>query len=296
MASFFISYRVKGGKAYAVRLLDWLVERFGAEAIFLDQESMSGGEHWSDRIKHELERAVAVLVIVDQQWSQSFAEPRETQDFLKLELETAIDLKKTIIPLLVGDMRKMPARSEIPSSLYAILDCQCVVVNDTSLEDYATSVNRLITRLGGLDGVVIPAIEEEVPALLTRRQYAEAERVLLRQPEMMRASASFSVYLALARLRGRSFNSLHPNERGQIEALVRNARAADPSSPLPAILLAILKIDYYDLHGLVSAEPMPAAAVLAALDGRTRSLLTGMRLSRRALQELQLDSQSEATA
>jgi len=296
VASLFISYRVASGKPYAERLYDRLAARFGAEAIFFDQESIRGGERWLERISRALERAVAILAVMDPRWPYSFSKRRETQDFVELELTTAIRLGKRIIPLLVGGVQKMPARSKMPSSLHAILDREWVVLHDTSVDDYASSVERLVATLSGLDGV-IHAVEEEVVALLTRRQYAETQRLLLRQPDATRERASFSAYLALALLGGRSFNALHPNEREEIEALVRSAHAAAPSWELPVMLLAILEIDYYALHGLVSAEPVPASAVRAVqLAAPSRSLLTGIRMSRRALQELQLDSLSGSTA
>jgi hypothetical protein len=296
VVSFFISYRVTSGKPYAGRLWDRLAKHFGAEEIFFDQDSIRGGEGWPERIRRALERSVCVLALIDPQWPHSFSVTRETQDFVEFELATAIELQKVIVPLLVGGMQRMPKRSELPSSLHALLERQWVVLHDTSVEDYASSVERLIARLRGLDGV-LQSVEEQVVALLTRRQYAEAERILLRQADAMREKASFSAYLALARLGGRSFNAPHPNERENIEALLRSARAAAPSWSLPVILLAILEIDYYHLHGLVSAAPVPASAVASALlDEPSRHLLTGMRMSDRALKELQLESLSEMTA
>ena len=295
MASFFISYRVESGRAYAGRLYDRLAAHFGADAIFFDKGSLRGGERWLDRINGELERAAAVFAVIDPQWPQSFAERKAEEDFVEVELATAIKLEKTIISLLVGGMQTMPGRGTIPSSLHAMLDRQWVVLHDTSVDDYASSVARLIATVGGLDGVV-HAVEQQAVALLTRRQYAEAERVLLRQPEEAHGRAGFSAWLALARLAGRSFNALHPKERETIEALLRSAHAAEPSWELPAILLAILEIDYYENHGLVSAEPIAASAVRAAdLDAPSRALLAGIRISRRALRELQLDSSSGST-
>lgn len=296
VASFFISYRVESGRAYAGRLYDRLAAHFGAEAIFFDKGSIRGGEGWLDRINRELDSTAAVIAVIDPLWPQSFSERREREDFVELELKAAIEQKKKIIPLLVGGVQTMPERSRIPATLHAILDRQWVVLHDTSVDDYASSVARLIATMGGLDGV-IHAVEQQVVALLTRRQYAEAERILLRQPDDAHGRSGFSAYLALARLAGRSFNALHPKEREKIETLLRSAHAAAPSWELPAILLAIMEIDYYQSHGLVSAEPIPASAVRAELlDAPSRALLTGLRMSSRALRELQLDTSSGSAA
>lgn len=287
VASVFISYRVASGRAHARLLYDRLAAHF---TIFFDQESIRGGEDWAERIRGEIESAVAVLAVIDPQWSLSFKESRET-NFVEVELKTAIDLRKTVIPLLVGGAH-MPSRDEIPT-LKEILEEQFIVLHD---DVYDASVARLVAALEGRDAV-IQAIQHEILALLTQRQYVEAEHIVLRQPQSTQDRAEFLAYLALARLGGRSFNSLHPNERNKIETLVRRARALAPSWELPVILLAILEIDYYGLHGLVSAEPVPASAVrLTRLDEPLRPLLTGMRLSRRAVQELHLDASQGSTS
>ena len=114
-----------------------------------------------------------------------------------------------------------------------------------------------------------------------RRDYDGAERLLMRQAASARER--LSVYLALARLAGRSFNALYPTEREAIEALLRRAR----TSNLARVLLAILEIDYYQLHGLVSAAPVrPAEVRVAALDATSRSLVSHLDISRRARREL----------
>jgi hypothetical protein len=295
MASLFLSYRVATAASHVGRFYDRLAVHFGETAIFYDRGSLRPGDLWRDRLRQELHDAVAVLPIIDPGWASSFAERQDTEDMVLFELETAVQLQKTIAPLRVGGSA-IPAIDKLPSTLRSILNRQFFVINETTPATYDASVATVIATLENLDGLAA-FVESQVVDLLVAKKYGAAELLLLRQPNATRERARFLAYLALALLGGRSFNALHPNEREKIEALVRSAHAAAPSWELPMILLAILEIDYYAQHGLVSAEPVPASAVSTAqFEAPSRSLLTGLRISSRAIQELQLDLLSESTA
>jgi len=199
------------------------------------------------------------------------------------------------VPLLVGGA-PMPDQEKLPLTLQRVLDRQFLVIDETSEPGYAASVATLIGALESLDlDALVAAVEPAVAELLVVKDYAGAERLVMRQPAAARQRATLSVYLALARLGGRSFNALYPAERETIEMLLRRARVASPVSDLPMLLLAILEIDYYQLHGLVSAAPVRPAEVLSRrgtvpLDAVSRSLLSHLYTSRRARRELQLDA------
>lgn len=291
MARLFLSYRAATAAQHAGRLYDRLAAHFGNTAICYDRDAMSPGELWRARIRQELQDAVAVLAVIDREWLASLEKQAEDEDVVRFELETAIGLRKTIIPILVGGAQ-MPRRHELPPVLERMLDRHGHAIDDSSTTKYAESVASLIAALEILEGFAAPG-EAAVVELLLAKDYAAAERLLMCQPATMRQRADLSVYLALARLAGRSFNALYPAEREAIEALLRRARAASSTWELPMLLLAILEIDYYRLHGLASDDPVPPAEVLrlgaTALDRRSRSLLSSLKVSRRARRELELD-------
>jgi hypothetical protein len=293
MALLFLSYRVVTAAPHAGRLYDRLSNHFGQAAIFYDRGRLRPGDLWKDRLQQELENAAAVLAVIDPLWASSFEVRAETEDIVRFELETAIRFQKTIVPLLVGGALFPPPREELPFALQKVLDRHFLVMDETSPTGYTASIATLIGMLESLDEL-ISAVEPAVVELLVAKDYAAAERLLVRQPAAARQRASLSVYLALARLGGRSFNALYPAEREAIEMLLRRARAASSTCELPMFLLAILEIDYYQLHGLVSAAPVRPAEVLSRngtvpLDAGSRSLLSHLNISRRARRELQLD-------
>lgn len=59
------------------------------------------------------------------------------------------------------------------------------------------------------------------------------------------------LYLAIALLKGRSFNSssLHPKTRNEIEKHLKHAHTSNPNWLPPFVLLAIMEIEYHSLHG-----------------------------------------------
>jgi hypothetical protein len=235
-----------------------------------------------------------VLAIIDQNWLASFVERSGSADIVRFELETAIELGKAIMPLLVGgyqpDRNKVP--TQLPPSLRPILNRNFHTLDDTTPAAYETSIRTLIAAIEHLDAS-IAAVEDTVIELMMAKDYLAAERLLLRQPSTARQHANLSAYLALARLAGRSFNALYPAERETIEMLLRRARASASDWDLPKLLLAILEIDYYELNGIASDRPGRPSDVVhggAEMDDRSRALLSNLHISRRARRELRLDT------
>jgi hypothetical protein len=281
------------GDVHASRLNDWLAARFTKEEIFYDRGSLQPGEDWRSRLRQEIESAVAVLAIVDSSWFASFGERSDSEDVVRFELETAIARKKTIMPLLAGGYRPdlKEAGKQLPESLQPILGRHFHVLDDVTPAAYETSIATLIAAIEQLEGH-LATVEDRVCDLLKDKDYVAAERLLVQQSSSARRHASLTVYLALARLAGRSFNALYPAERETIERLLRQARKETPDSILPKLLLAIFEIDYCELNGVQSDAPVLASDVLHAhpFDDRWRALLSNLNVSRRARRELGLDT------
>jgi TIR domain len=296
MPLIFISYRRDSVKPYADRLRDHLAAHFGEEEVFLDEASIRPGELWRAQLQQKIENAVVALAIIDSNWLESFAHraERSEPDFVRFELEIAIKLRKTIMPLLVGghELKKEEALEKLPPELYPILEHQFHSLDDRIPAAYETSIKTLIVAIDHLDER-FTVIEDKVIGLLMAKDYVAAERLLMRQASSTRQAAILSVYLALARLAGRSFNALYPVERETIERLLRRARASAPERELPRLLLAIMEIDYYELNGLKNDTPVSPGDVVhggAEMDDRWRKLLLNLNVSLRARHDLGLDT------
>lgn len=126
------------------------------------------------------------------------------------------------------------------------------------------------------------------------RDYPECVKIfeLIKQKESPTAEAY--CYLALALVSGRNFNSLDPREREQIEIYLNLARNKDAKWMLPIALLAILEIDYYEIHGMVSDNDIDIYDVAEELKNGSLSIedceyLKSIKISQDATQQLDLD-------
>jgi hypothetical protein len=295
MVSIFISYRRKPAKPYADRLRDHLVKHYRDEEVFLDEASIAPGERWPARLQQALEKAIVVLVVIDSTWVKSSAKQPEGEDWVRIELERAIKLGKTIMPVVVGGhvLKLAAALKRLPSALHPIFSHQIHGLPDGPPAAYEASIQTLIEAIAPHLVERVATLEDAISELLMAKDYVAAEQLLIRQPSSSRPQANLSVYLALARLAGRSFNALHPAERQTIEMLLRRANVDAPDSELPKLLLALLDIDYYELNGIasnISIRPSDVVPENSGIDVRLRALLSNLDISPRARRELRLDS------
>jgi hypothetical protein len=92
---------------------------------------------------------------------------------------------------------------------------------------------------------------------------------------------------AVAFLKGRSFNVLNESERTRIENLLISSSKNLENSSLPYVILAVLEIDYYSLHGMRGASNVTVEVVRRKLQENNLSpdemkLLNLVKMSDRA--------------
>jgi hypothetical protein len=152
----FISYRREDTSGHAGRLYDAIVERFGADRVFMDIE-LAPGIDFVDGITESVGSCDALLLIIGPRWatvSKDGTKPRlsDPADYVRLEVETALarsDLK--LIPVLVAGAR-MPGADELPDSLQPLRRLNAIELSDAR---WRYDVGRLVNTLAG---------EEEEPA------------------------------------------------------------------------------------------------------------------------------------
>jgi trypsin-like peptidase/TIR domain-containing protein len=117
----FISYRRNDESGNAGRLRDLLVNRFGPERLFFDVDSIELGADFLKVIREQVAQSEVLITVIGPRWVDMRHEngPRrldDKEDPVRIEIETALDRDKRIIPVLIGDAR-MPAGKELPESL-----------------------------------------------------------------------------------------------------------------------------------------------------------------------------------
>lgn len=148
MPSVFISYRRDDSAGEAGRLADALETRFGKERVFRDVEDIPAGQDFAREIDRALAKADTLVVIIGREWlaARSAAGRRrldDAQDFVRLEIESALAHDIRVLPVLVRGTL-MPAADELPESLRPLARIQAHELSD-SRWDY--DVRKLIGLL-----------------------------------------------------------------------------------------------------------------------------------------------------
>lgn len=145
----FISYRRDDSSGHAGRLTDALTQRLGPKSVFQDVITIGVGHDFTDAIEGALEHSEAVLVVIGPEW---LAEGRsgssrlhDRDDFVRLEVATALALDVRIVPVLVGGA-ELPPASDLPDDVKALASRQAMVLRDDA---WHRDVDGLIASLRG---------------------------------------------------------------------------------------------------------------------------------------------------
>jgi TIR domain len=147
MAKVFISYRWADSATLTGRIYDRLIAKFGRKNVFKDVDDIPPGVNFAQYIPDSLRQCAVELVVIGPQW----LETRDTQgnrrlddpaDFVRLEIETALNLGLVVIPLLVDDAT-MPASADLPESINQLSLINALQVRNDP--DFARDMERVIT-------------------------------------------------------------------------------------------------------------------------------------------------------
>ena len=147
----FINYRrqISSADARAIELR--LNYAFGKAFIDIDMER---GRNFPDLLKEAVENSLVMVVIIGPGWStvsdqQGQLRIHKEDDFVRLEIESAIHRKIEIVPVLIENAQ-MPSKAEIPSGLWPLLEKNAVHINHTNypldMGGIEIAVSRAIKR------------------------------------------------------------------------------------------------------------------------------------------------------
>lgn len=148
-----ISYRRQDSLPIAGRLYDRLENKFGAENVFMDFDSIPAGSDFRQQIKETIERSHVVIALIGSNWTgQRSGELRridDPTDFVRLEIQYALRSGIPIIPVLI-DNTLMPNSENLPSDIQEIAFRHALPL-DSGL-DFRQHVERLIASISELVG------------------------------------------------------------------------------------------------------------------------------------------------
>lgn len=148
---------------------------FGLEATFLDNYSIDSGEEWPEKLEFELCKSRILIVVMGPSWLKA-SDPYgyrlldKANDWVRIEIEKALQNRIEIIPLLVAGA-KFPPIDAFPNSIKDLSDYQFYELRDSH---WKTDINPLIDRIQkilsteiSLSNVKFPEDCEHVSRLLT---------------------------------------------------------------------------------------------------------------------------------
>jgi hypothetical protein len=163
MAGIFISYRRSDSAGYTGRLMDDLKEQFPTSEVFRDVEAIEAGADFVEAIDKAVGSCSVLLAVIGPRWlSANDAGGRrridDQNDFVRLEITTALRRDVRVIPILV-EGAQMPAADELPDDIKPLSRRQAHELSDRRWD---FDVDQLFTAL------------EKVPGIQRRRAAAAA--------------------------------------------------------------------------------------------------------------------------
>lgn len=161
MPKIFISYRRDDTGGYAGRMYDRLAAHFGPDHLFIDVDTLEPGEDFVQAIEERVGSCDALIAVIGNKWLISTDENGrrrldDPNDFVRLEIATALERKVRVIPALV-DGASMPSPLELPECLLPLARRNALQVSSTL---FTQSIELLIKSL---EKLVSPSLPSRTP-------------------------------------------------------------------------------------------------------------------------------------
>jgi hypothetical protein len=147
----FVSYRRDDAGGYAGRLYDHLVTRFPKNRVFMDVDAIPPGTDFARMISEAVASCDVLIALIGRRWlnvtdEHGTARLSNPDDFVRIEIEAALNNGTPIIPVLVGGA-SMPTPQALPDSLRPLALRQAVSIQDNHFRE---NVRQLITVIRSL--------------------------------------------------------------------------------------------------------------------------------------------------
>src|SRR6266545_2181592 len=188
----FLNYRRDETSGHAGRLFDVLAARFGNDHVFMDIDRIEPGLDFADVISEAVASCDVFIALIGSRWLTSAdakGRPRleNPEDFIRLELEAALELDVRLIPALVQNAQ-MPSSDELPETLRPYARRHAVELSDTR---WTFDIGKLIETLERLETGLAEreTAEREAQERAEAEAQAQAERETAEREAQERAEA-----------------------------------------------------------------------------------------------------------
>lgn len=212
----FVSYRRDDSSGHAGRLFDRMVDHFGRDRVFMDIDTIEPGEDFVTVIENAVGSCEILLAVIGRNWlsgtGRNTGHLRDPNDFVRLEIATALKRDIRVIPILV-QRASMPKPEELPEDLVKLSRRNAVELSDLRWQ------NDVHDLIGDMEGILDK--QDEAKSQAAKTEAIEAE------PHGGRPSDTEQI--------SREPQSEIPSPRsgGQPKVGFEKARATDLVIPLP---------------------------------------------------------------
>jgi Domain of unknown function (DUF4189)/TIR domain len=146
----FINYRRGDEPGFTHALLGRLEQAFPAERLFIDVDNIPAGEDFVRALESQVSQCDALLAVIGNGWLDARDERGsrrldDPNDFVRIEIESALRQGKRVIPVLVHEAR-MPRPDELPEAIRPLATRNAVRLTH---ERFRADVQGLIKALQG---------------------------------------------------------------------------------------------------------------------------------------------------
>jgi hypothetical protein len=163
----FISYRREDTGGIAGRIYDRLVNRLGHDNVFFDVDTIPPGRDFVDVLSDRVGKCNALVAVIGKRWVASVDEANrrrldDPSDFVRIEIEAALQRDVPVIPVLV-DGAAMPQAVDLPDVLKKLARRQGIEISHNRFDSDADRLTKALSAVVGDDGAV-PSVGTRVVA------------------------------------------------------------------------------------------------------------------------------------
>ena len=229
MATVFINYRREDAAGEAQALFKELCEKLGADAVFMDVETIALGRDFREVLTQRLASVDVMLTLIGKGWLESRDKTGKRRlddpnDFVRREIQAALERNIAVTPVLLQDAQ-MPAEADLPTDISGLAFRNAF---ELSHARWGSDVNELFRRLG-LASLEPPPSERLKgtagvfePMLAKQRPSSEIES---RAPARRRTTLTWAIAWTAVVLLAAAGGYLYFQSRQQAKADLEEARA-----------------------------------------------------------------------
>jgi len=149
MSRIFVSYRREDSSGYTGRIQERLIAELGKKKVFYDIGAIQPGKNFELAINESIDKSRYLIAVIGKEWPTAKDEDgqlrlHDPDDYVRLEIESALRKNISIIPVLVHGAR-MPRAQDLPETVQEFARIQPLELRDTRWEADMEALLRLVS-------------------------------------------------------------------------------------------------------------------------------------------------------